>query len=174
MSKLSVLVGVVAGALSCASATAAPLGSHAGSCGAAPGAAILVQVGGFKARHGMLRVQTYGGNPATFFEKGRYIDRIDVAVPASGVAHVCVPLGRAGTYAVSVRHDMDGDRKTGRADGGGMSGNPQVSVTDLLFKRKPAADRVAVSVGNGVTTVPVILNYMQGMSFRPIAKSAGR
>ena len=171
MSKLAGLVGLVAAALlSGAPAAAAPLASHAGGCAASAGPAMLVQVSGFKARNGMLRVQSYGGDRSSFFEKGQYIDRIDVPVPASGPARVCVPLGRTGTFAVSVRHDTDGDRKTGRADGGGMSGNPHVSVSDLLFKRKPDADRVAVTVGRGVTTVPVTLNYMQGMSFRPISR----
>jgi uncharacterized protein (DUF2141 family) len=180
MSKLSGLVGVVAGALASVPVPAAPLASHAGPCGAVAergaerGSAMLVQVTGFKARRGTLRVQAYGGDPDSFFEKGRYIDRIDVPVPASGAARVCIPLPRPGTYAVSVRHDMDGDRKTGRADGGGMSGNPAVSIADLLFKRKPSADRVSVTIGNGITTVPVTLNYMQGMAFRPIPKPAGR
>ncbi|MBB5729305.1 DUF2141 domain-containing protein [Sphingomonas prati] len=170
MSKLSGLVGLVAAALlSGAPAAAAPLASHVGGCGASAVPAMLVQVTGFKDRHGMLRIQSYGGDRQSFFEKGAYIDRIDVPVPASGPARVCVPVGRTGEYAVSVRHDMDGDRKTGRADGGGMSGNPHVSVGDLVFKRKPPAERVVISVGRGVTTVPVILNYMQGMSFRPIS-----
>jgi uncharacterized protein (DUF2141 family) len=176
MSKLSGLLGIaIAGVLSSVPATAAPLASHAGGCArGGGGSALLVQVGGFKARRGMLRVQTYGGDPGSFFEKGAYIDRIEVPVPASGLAQLCIPLRHGGVYAVSVRHDMDGDRKSGRADGGGMSGNPRLSLTDLLFKRKPPAEDVSVRVGNGVTPVSITLNYIQGMAFRPILQSAGR
>lgn len=175
MSKLSGLLGMaMMASLSSAPAPAAPLASHAGPCPRGAGPALLVQVTGFKARRGTLRVQTYGGDPASFFEKGRYIDRIDTPVPASGNAQLCVPVGRGGVYAVSVRHDMDGDRKTGRSDGGGMSGNPHVSVTDLLFRRKPEPADVAIRVGGGVTPVPVTLNYIQGMAFRPIPQGAGQ
>lgn len=175
MSKLSGLLAIMMTAsLSSVPALATPLASHAGPCLRSGGPALLVQVTGFKARRGSLRIQTYGGDPASFFEKGRYIDRIDVPVPASGNTQLCVPVGQSGVYAVSVRHDMDGDRKTGRSDGGGMSGNPRVSVTDLLFRRKPEPAEVAVRVGGGVTPVPVTLNYIQGMAFRPIPQSAGR
>jgi uncharacterized protein (DUF2141 family) len=175
MSKLSELLGTgIALSLAAVPAVAAPMASHPGVCAPGTGPALQVQVRGFKLRRGNLRVQAYGGDSASFFEKGQYIDRIDVAVPASGNALICVPVARPGLYAVSVRHDMDGDRKTGRADGGGMSGNPRVSVTDLLFKRKPAPEAVAVRVGSGPTPVPIILNYLQGMSFRPISENAGR
>jgi hypothetical protein len=79
--------------------------------------------------------------PATFFEKGRWLSRIEVPVPAGGAADVCVPVPRPGTYAVSVRHDLDRDGKSGRADGGGMSGNPRLSLVDVVLKRKPPASR---------------------------------
>lgn len=169
MLKLTGLPAMIAmGLLASAAAGAAPLRSHPGACARGDGPALAVQVGGFKARHGTLRVQSYGGNPDSFFEKGRFLDRTDLPVPAAGTAMLCVPVERAGIYAVSVRHDMDGNRKTGRADGGGMSGNPQVSVMDLLFRRKPDPGVVSVRVGNGATPVPVTLNYIQGAVFRPI------
>lgn len=175
MSKLSGLLGVgIALSLLAVPATAAPIASHAGACAQGTGPAMLVKVSGFKLRRGMLRVQAYGGDPASFFEKGQYIDRIEVPVPAVGIAQICVPVARPGIYAISVRHDLDGDRKSGRADGGGMSGNPRLSVTDLLFKRKPAAEAVAVRVGGGLVPVPILLNYLQGMTFRPISESSGR
>ena len=175
MFKLTGLPAMIAiGLLAPAPLAAAPLRSHAGGCVRADGPALSVQVAGFKTRHGTLRVQSYGGNAGSFFEKGRYIDRIDLPVPASGPALLCVPVERAGVYAVSVRHDLDGDRKTGRADGGGMSGNPHVSVVDLLLKRKPDPAAVSVRVGNGPASVPVTLNYIQGTAFRPVLKTAGR
>jgi hypothetical protein len=40
---------------------------------------------------------------------------------------------------------------------------------DMLFKRKPAASQVAVKVGNGVAVVPIVVNYVQGGSIKPIS-----
>ena len=134
--------------------------------------AILVHVTGFKVRSGTVRVQAYGGDPEHYFDKGTYLKRIEVKVPASGPLDVCVPVGAPGRYAISVRHDVDGAGKTSKADGGGMSGNPHVSLFDLMFKRKPSPDVVAIEVGRSVKTVPITLNYLQGGSFRPVEASS--
>jgi uncharacterized protein (DUF2141 family) len=150
---------------------AAPAGPFAEACEGA-NAAMLVHVTGFKARTGMLRVQSYGGDPDHYFDKGTYLKRIDLRVPAAGPLDVCVPVPGPGRYAVSVRHDLNGSGKTDRSDGGGMSGNPHLSLFDLMFKRKPAPDEVAVGVGNGVKMVPIVLNYISGASFRPIATAS--
>jgi uncharacterized protein (DUF2141 family) len=79
-----------------------------------------------------------------------------------------VPVPAPGRYAVSVRHDINGSGKTDKSDGGGMSGNPHLSLFDLMFKRKPLPDQVAVQVVSGVRVVPVTLNYLSGGSFRPV------
>ena len=71
---------------------------------------------------------------------------------------------------MSVRHDLNGSGKSDMADGGGMSGNPNLSLIDVMFKRRPSPARVAVRV-EGVTRVPVVLNYIQGASVRPIASA---
>jgi uncharacterized protein (DUF2141 family) len=130
--------------------------------------AMLVHVTGFKVRSGTVRVQSYGGDPDHYFDKGTYLKRIEVKVPAAGPLDVCVPVPAPGRYAISVRHDVDGAGKTSKADGGGMSGNPHVSLFDLMFKRKPSPDVVAIEVGHGVKSVPIILNYLAGGSFRPV------
>jgi len=69
---------------------------------------------------------------------------------------------------VSVRHDADGDGKGGLGDGGGMSGNPEFSLMDVVFKRRPAPEAVRVEVA-GVTRVPVVVNYVRGGRVGPIA-----
>jgi uncharacterized protein (DUF2141 family) len=172
MSKVRRFVGL---AMACAvvataPAFAAPSGPFAHACGAGvESPAMLVRVTGFKQRTGTIRVQLYGGDPARYFEKHSYLRRIDVPVPADGALDVCVPAPAPGTYAVSVRHDVDGAGKTGREDGGGMSGNPELSLFDLMFKRKPAPEKVAVQVAHNVRVVPVVLNYIDGLSFRPVA-----
>ncbi|WP_235537531.1 DUF2141 domain-containing protein [Sphingomonas sp. Root1294] len=164
------MVGLSLVAAMPAAAGAAVLGPDSAACNGG-GPAMLVHVDGFKKRTGTLRVQSYGGNPTRYFEKGSWLRRIDVPVPPSGAVDVCVPVGANGSYAVSVRHDIDGSGKTGMNDGGGMSGNPRLSLMDVIFRRKPAPDKVQVNV-HGVTQVPVTLNYVQGGSFGPLAMAS--
>jgi uncharacterized protein (DUF2141 family) len=175
MSKL--LVPVVAAAL-CASGLVAPslaaaaiVGPHASDCGTgSEKPAMLVRVLGLKSRTGIVRVQSYGGDPAHYFDKGTYIERVDAPVSASGPIEVCMIVPRSGSYAISVRHDVDGSGKAGMSDGGGFSGNPSVSLMDVVFKRRPSPVQVEVKVA-GVTRVPIVLNYIQGGSVKPIASA---
>ncbi len=148
-------------------AMAAPIGPFAAAC-AGNGPAVIARVSGLKARTGTVRVQLYASNPATFLEKKAYLQRIDVPARASSM-DICVPVPKEGRYAISVRHDVNGDGKSDRGDGGGFSGNPDMSLMDLLAKRKPSLARVAFNVGGGTQVVPVTLRYVQGLSFRPIA-----
>ncbi len=150
---------------------AAPVGPFVPVCEAGE-PAMLVHVTGFKSRTGTLRVQSYGGDPEHYFDKGSYLKRIEVPVPATGVLDVCVPVPAPGRYAVSVRHDVDGSGRAAKSDGGGMSGNPHLSLFDLMLKRKPSPDQVAVEVGHGVKVVPITLNYLAGGSFRPVEASS--
>lgn len=143
-------------------------GPHAARCAGGEGPAMLVHITGFKARTGTVRVQSYGGDPERYFDKGSYLERVELKVPAAGALDVCMPVPRPGEYAVSVRHDLNGSGKADRADGGGMSGNPHLSLLDLMFKRKPDPAQVAVAVTHGVRTVPITLNYVSGASFRPV------
>ena len=126
--------------------------------------AFLVNVSGFKDRRGSLRVQVYGSNPGDFLARGKGLRRIDLPLTSSGTMQVCVAVPRAGTYAIAVRHDADGNGKSGWNDGGGFSGNPHLSLVNL----KPPYRKVAVSVGNGVRPVDVVLNYKRGLSVGPI------
>jgi uncharacterized protein (DUF2141 family) len=169
MSKLvAAILGSVL-AVSSVGARAAVLGPDAHACAlGAAGPAILVDIEGLRTRTGLIRVQSYSGNPAHYFDKGQYQRRIEVPVPATGIVQICVPVSAAGTYAISVRHDVDGSGSTGRKDGGGMSGNPRLSLFDVLFKRKPDPRQVQVAVRN-VVRVPIVMNYVQGGSFGPIA-----
>lgn len=167
---LKLIVPTAAAALALV-ATAAPasaaLGPDAPSC--RPGAsdpAVLVNVTGFKHRGGKLRVQLYGSNPADFLAKGKKLRRIDLPVTQSGPMKVCVAVPRAGKYAIAVRHDADGNGKSGWSDGGGFSRNPKISLVDL----KPSYNEVAIPVGNGVKPVDVVLNYRQGLRIGPVSK----
>jgi hypothetical protein len=59
---------------------------------------------------------------------------------------------------------MDGDRKMTKADGGGYSNNPALGITKLQARYSEAS----FLVGNGVKKVDVVMNYLQGLSVRPI------
>lgn len=147
-------------------ADAAILGPDAATC-ANGGRGVLVTVSGFKQRTGKLRVQLYAAK-ANFLDKGTWLERIDVNVPASGNAAICVPVDSAGKYVVSVRHDVNGNDKSDRKDGGGFSGNPDVSLGDLIAKRKPSLARTSFAVGGSTAKVGVVLSYVRGLSFQPI------
>ena len=141
------------------------IGPDAAACRAgANGPAALVRVYGFKDRGGTLRVQAYGSDPEEFLEKGKKLKRIEVPVSETGDMNVCVALPRYGNYAIAVRHDRNGDRKSGWSDGGGFSGNPKLSLANL----KPAYDDVVFTARPGVTVVDVIMNYRSGLSIKPL------
>lgn len=137
-------------------------------CPASTASAVLVEVTGFRNRAGKVRVRLFGGAASTYFDKRRAIARIEVAVPQRGPVAICVPAPRPGVYAVDVRHDANANSDTDRSDGGGASGNPRLSLVDVLFSRKPDPKIVQVRVGAGTTVVPVTLMYLQGGSFRPL------
>ena len=149
--------------------TAAPataLGPDASACnGGRP--AVLVSVNGFKARTGSLRVQLYGNDAKAFLARGGRLRRIDLPVTTAGPMNVCVAVPRPGTYAIAVRHDVNGDNAPHDwSDGGGFSNNPHLSLLHL----KPSLADVAFAVGNGVRTVNVVLLYRHGFSVGPVGR----
>ena len=170
MSKfiLPIAAAGMASALFAPAASAhAALGPDAAACSAgANRPALLVSVNGFKNRAGRLRVQVYGSNPSEFLAKGKKLRRIDLPVSGTGPMNVCDALPRPGTYAVAVRHDADGNNKSGWNDGGGFSNNPKISLMDL----KPSLKETAISVSNGVKPVRVVLNYRRGLAIGPVAR----
>ena len=149
-------------------AAPAPAAQTADTCG--PGPALLVVVTGLKDRSGAIRVRSFGGSPSTYFNKKTALRRTEIPTPQNGPVRICMPVSAPGWYAVDVRHDTNGNGDTDRADGGGASGNPRVTLLDVLLGRKPPAEQVRVSVGQGVTTVPVTVMYLKGGSFRPIGE----
>ncbi len=169
MSKLIAGLGGLMLALAIpAGAGATALGPAASVCDQGEGPAVLVHIEGLKSRTGVLRVQSYGGDPNAYFDKGTYLRRIDLRPPATGPIEVCVPVPAAGVYAIYARHDADGSGNTGMSDGAGMSGNPRMSLMDVLSKRKPEPKVVQVVV-KGVTPIRVVMNYVQGFSFKPLS-----
>lgn len=151
-----------------AGAAQAAVGPDAAACargGGPTGSAILVNVNGFRERTGTVRVNVYGGDASRFLARGAYVRQVNLPVARSGPMAICVAVPAAGRYAVAVRHDLDGNGRSGWSDGGGFSRNPRVSLMNL----RPSYDNVAFNVGRGVAGVNVTLLYRYGLSIRPVA-----
>ncbi len=143
----------------------AAVGPHAKLCEAGK-PAVLARVSGFKVPRGTLSVKLYASN-ARFLEKGSFVRKVEVPVTRAGAIDVCVPVPSSGRYALSVRHEVGAEKS--RSDGGGFSGNPKLSLLDVVLKRKPRLEAVTFSVNGSTRVVPVVLYYLQGASLRPVA-----
>ena len=163
MFKKFAATATLAFALAAAPGGAQAMGPDAAACRGG-GSGILVTVDGFRTRTGNVRVALYGGDPAKFLGRGQTLRKIDLPVSRTGAMRVCVAVPSPGRYAVAVRHDVDGNGRSGWSDGGGFSRNPDISLTRL----RPSYDSVAIQAGRGVTPVHVVLNYRFGLSIRPV------
>ena len=77
---------------------------------------------------------------------------------------LCVRIPGPGTYAVSVLHDRNTDRKFNwKVDGIGFSGNPRLGWS------KPKAHSASVRVSSGgVSKIQVVMNYKSGLGVAPL------
>lgn len=139
-----------------------------------PGPAVVVTAVGLKDRKGRLRAEVYPDNDADFLADdnlllaaGKTFRRTETDVPPEGAVQLCVRLPAPGTYALSLVHDRDGNRKfTALSDGIGFPGDPHLGWS------KPRAAAARFVAGQGVTELRITLNYWRGLaSFGPI-KSA--
>ena len=121
------------------------------------GPAVRINITGVKAGGGALRVQLYRGIKSDWLEKGRWINRIELPARTGNMA-VCMPVPTAGTYAIAVRHDLNGNGDTDIfSDGGGMSNNPSINVLNL---GKPNYRKTAFEVPNAVKTISIQMKYL--------------
>lgn len=135
------------------------ISDDAARCRAGAGPAVQVALTGVRSNAGTIRVQLYRGTQEDWLESGRWIYRIESPARA-GQMSVCMPVPRSGTYAIAVRHDVDGNGKTDlRKDGGGMSNNPSINVFNL---GKPSYRRTAFSIGNEVKPMNIQMRYLSG------------
>lgn len=161
---LKVAMGIMAGAAVIAAMPAFAHGQEIANdlerCGAnARGPAVLVDVRGFAAATGKVRVQSYPATKSAWLTKGEWLTRIDTTVrPAGGAMRFCMPVPQPGKYGIAVRHDRDGNGKTDISrDGGGFSNNPSISIFNL---GKPGVEKAAFYAGPGVTKITITLKYM--------------
>ncbi len=135
------------------------------------GPALLVEATGLKDRTGNMKLEIYPANEQDFLADdnlliaaGKTFRRVEVPVPQTGPVLLCVRIPGPGTYAVSVLHDRNGDRRFGwKIDGIGFSGNPK------LGWGKPKARQSSVQVnGGGVSRISVVMNYKSGLGVAPL------
>ena len=143
-------------------APAAVIGSDAGVC-AAGKPSIDVVVSGFKQASGTVKVTLYNGDPARYLVRHGKLRNVVVPVRSTAPMEICIAVPAPGAYAVALHHDINGNDDKDRADGGGYSRNPRLSV----FKLKPPFSETGIAVGNGPTRTAVTLMYVRGLSIGP-------
>lgn len=167
----TLLCGLMLAAAGPALAQAPVLGPDAALCADGSKAdALLLTIDGLKNRKGTVRVELWPGVEGEFLRdhhqliaEGKPYERVTIDPPASGPAKVCVKLPGPGTYAVGAFHSPAGVRKFNfREDGVTFTRNPKVGLS------KPKAKDVAVAYGPGVNKEVVTLNYLRGLSMKPI------
>lgn len=153
------LSGLVAAPLA-AQAYGRKIGNDMGQCASGKGPAILLEISGLKSAEGNLFVRTYHARSSDWLKSRRYIHRIDT-VPRKGSTTVCVPLPAAGDYAITVQHDVNGNRDTDLSvDGAGMSNNPKFGSFLGIVPRPPSLDKTRFTAGAGITRMAITVRYM--------------
>nr|WP_255551902.1 DUF2141 domain-containing protein [Erythrobacter crassostrea] len=134
------------------------IGNDMSKCSAGNGPAVRLRVSGLKSSSGNLFVRTYHAKSGDWLKSKRYLTRID-ARPRKGSMTVCVPVPRAGNYAIAVQHDANGNREMDFSkDGAGMSNNPKIG-SFLGIPRPPSVQKASFSVGNGVKPLAITVRY---------------
>lgn len=161
-------LGLAAGALAglvAAPSVAAPvvfgskIGNDMSHCAAGKGPAVRLEVTGLASSEGNLFVRTYYARSSDWLKSRRYIHRIEMR-PRKGTTTVCIPLPSAGDYAITVQHDVNGNRDTDLStDGAGMSNNPKFGNFLGVIPRPPGVDKARFSAGPGVTRMAIAVQY---------------
>lgn len=132
------------------------ISNNLAKCAAGAGPAVRVTVTDIRESTGTMRVQSYRGTKEDWLEKGKWIYRMEAPAKAGSMTF-CMPLPRPGTYAIAVRHDVNGNGDTDIfADGGAMSNNPSINIWNL---GKPSYKKTRFDVGPGVESISIRMRY---------------
>src|SRR5687768_10684489 len=123
---------------------------------------MLVRVNGFKQPSGTVKIAVYEAR--NYLAKGGKLRKVVVPVRSTAAMDICIAVPKSGRYAVAVHHDVNGNGDKDASDGGGYSGNPRLSITNL----RPSFGATAVQVGAAPRPVAVTLLYRKGLSLRPV------
>ncbi|RJY10312.1 DUF2141 domain-containing protein [Aurantiacibacter aquimixticola] len=163
--KTKIRIVALATAAVAATALAAPAGAqqyrqelrHSVAPCQGSGPAVWINITGIEETRGTLRIQLYRGTRDDWLERGRWLNRIEVPARA-GSMQVCMPTPAAGTYAIAIRHDLNGNGRTDMTqDGGGMSNNPSINIFNL---GRPGVDRTRFAMGREVKSMTIRMRYM--------------
>ncbi len=148
----------IAPAASAQSGYANVISNDMSRCAPGKGPSVRVRISGLKSGAGNLYVRTYYAKGSDWLKSKRYLTRVN-AKPRAGAVTVCVPVPKAGTYAIAVQHDINGNRKTDfSVDGGGISNN--VAIKRVLgIPRPPSVSKAAFKVGNSVRKLSIAVKY---------------
>jgi len=128
-------------------------------CRTGGGPAVRITVTDVRIGTGTMRVQLYRGTAQDWLASGRWIYRMEAPARA-GRMSFCMPVPRAGTYAIAIRHDVNGNGGTDLTrDGGGMSNNPSINIFNL---GKPSYRKTAFTIGNEVKPMSIQMRYLSG------------
>lgn len=137
------------------------------------GPAFLVTATGLKDRRGRLKLELYPAIDRDFLQDdnvllsaGKTFRRIEIAVPQAGPVELCIRAPTPGSYALSLLHDRDSNRKFSLStDGIGFASNPRIGLG------QPSAASASAAVGPHPTRIQIILNYRRGLfAFAPIGR----
>ena len=159
MSKTCFSLLCAAAAALTAPASASVVGRDAAAC-AAGKPSVQVRVSGFKRASGTLKLALYDGDG--FLVKGHKLRKDKVPVRSASPLDICLAVPKPGRYAVAVHHDLNGNGERDARDGGGFTGNPKLSITNL----RPSFRKTAIEVGDGPRRAAVQLQYLRGLSIR--------
>ena len=140
------------------------LGSDAAACQAGGGPAVEVTVTGLKDRAGAVRLELYPATPDDFLKGDHELGfrRVSVAPPKEGPVAICIRVPHPGRYALVMIHERDGKMKFDyRIDGAGTPSNRRLGFG------KPKLPEALITVGAGVTPIPIRAQYLGLFGFSP-------
>ncbi len=119
---------------------------------------LQITVSGVRNAKGAITLMLYGDRDEDFLKKGKRIGRIRVPALAGEVT-VCVPVPAPGSYAISLYHDEDGNKKLTKnwlglpTEGYGFSRDAAVSY------RLPQLDEAVFTALPGDTQLGITMRY---------------
>lgn len=153
---LLALLGFAAGLLF------APAGADearlSGDCALGTEVRLRISVQGVRNAKGALTIMLYGDRDDVFLKKGGRLARIRVPA-ARGVVQACMAAPKAGSYAISLYHDEDGNKKLTKnwfglpIEGYGFSRNAAVTY------RLPELDEAVITALPGDNGLTITMRY---------------
>lgn len=119
---------------------------------------LQIHVSGIKSGKGNITLMLYGDRDEDFLKKGKRLDRLRVPAKKGDVS-VCMPLPAPGSYAISLYHDEDANKKLTRnflglpTEGYGFSRDAAVSY------RLPQLDEAVFTAMPDDTQVHIRMRY---------------